>query len=70
MVWCLIINALNGIEIGNDVVISDYCCFVSTDHELKDLWIPMINQGYTIGEYQKNITSDWVWIRFNVLLSE
>lgn len=65
-----IVNALNGIEIGNDVVISDYCCFVSTDHESKDLWIPIINQGYTIGEDQKIIISDWVWVGFNVVVTK
>lgn len=65
-----VMNALNGIEIGNNVVIADYCCFVSTDHQYKDLSVPVIDQGYTIWKEQKIIIWDWVWIGFNAIVTK
>lgn len=65
-----IFNALNGIEIWNDVLISDYCCLISTDHQSQDLSIPTIQQWYTIGDDQKIIIEDWVWIGFNVIIAK
>lgn len=64
----VVINALNWIEVWDNVLISDYCAIVSTDHESKDINIPISEQWYTTWEEQKIIIWDWVWIWFNVII--
>jgi maltose O-acetyltransferase len=61
-------NALNWITIGNNCMIANYCAFLSTDHETKDLTIPIYKQWYTIGAEQRIIIWDDVWIGFNAVI--
>lgn len=65
-----VLNWLNGIKFGNNILISDYCALISTDHKYDNLDIPISEQWYTIWEEQKIIIEDGVWIWFNVIITK
>lgn len=64
----VVFNGKNCIDIWNDVLVSDYCAILSTDHEFKDISKPIRLQWYTSWEEQKVEIWDWVWIGFNVII--
>ena len=57
----------NGIEIGNDVLISANCTLAPVNHSFSDLTIPIRQQGFSLGRGGIIIESD-VWIGSNCVL--
>jgi maltose O-acetyltransferase len=66
----VLINWLNWISIWNDCMISNYCAILSTDHEHKDINIPIIKQWFTVWKEQKITIGNGVWIWFNSIITK
>ncbi len=65
-VGCTFISG-GGISIGSDVMIANYVGFLSSDHEFKNLTIPMKDQGMKNENTPITIEDD-VWLGYGVIV--
>ncbi len=64
---CLINGGVDGIWIGNEVMIAPNCVLVAIGHGYRDMEVPMVSQPWTHGRI---VIEDDVWIGANCTITQ